>query len=246
MYYFVSDIHLGAGSIDEARLTENRFVGWLESVAPDADAIYILGDLFDFWFEYKRVVPKGFVCTLAKLAELTRRGIKIVFLTGNHDMWVRDYLAIECGIEIYTAPIEITLCGRRMLLAHGDNMNIKGQPALKLMNAIFRSRVIRFLFSWGVHPDLAMKFGLWWSGSSRKSHGKYTADASCTEPLIEYAREYSATHAGVDTFVFGHMHVARDYRDGALRVVSLGEWRTEPTYAEMSDTGEISIKTIGQ
>ena len=244
MYYFVSDIHLGAGGASEARQTERRFVAWLESAAADADAIYILGDMFDFWFEYKRVVPKGFVRTLAKLAELTERGVKIVFLTGNHDMWVRDYLTTECGVEIHTRPVEVELCGRRMLLAHGDNMNIKGQPALKFMNSVFRSRIIRYLFSWGVHPDLAMKFGQWWSGSSRKSHGKYTADTRCTEPLIEYARRYSAAHAGVDTFVFGHMHVARDYRDGRIRVVSLGEWRTEPTYAVMNAEGEICIKTI--
>ena len=246
MYYFVSDIHLGAGDANEAAQTEKRFVAWLDSVAADADTIFILGDLFDFWFEYKRVVPKGFVRTLSKLAELTERGVKITFLTGNHDMWVRDYLSDECGIGIHTAPVETELCGRRMLLAHGDNMNIKGQPALKFMNTVFRSRIIRYLFSWGLHPDLAMKFGLWWSGSSRKSHGKYTADARCTEPLIEYAHEYSAAHKGVNTFVFGHMHVANDYSDGRIRVVSLGEWRTEPTYAEMNDAGDICIKRIEQ
>lgn len=244
MYYFVSDIHLGAGDREEARQTERRFVGWLDAAAADAEAIYILGDMFDFWFEYRRVVPKGFVRVLAKLAELTERGVRVVFFTGNHDMWVREYLASECGVEVHTAPAEAELCGRRILLAHGDNMNIKGQPALKLMNTIFRSRIIRFLFSWGVHPDLAMKFGQWWSGSSRKSHGKYTADARLTEPLIEYAREYSAAHKGVDTFVFGHMHVARDYRDGQLRVVSLGEWRNSPSYAVMDAGGEIVLKNL--
>lgn len=244
MYYFVSDIHLGAGGASEARQTERRFVAWLESAAADADAIYILGDLFDFWFEYRRVVPKGFVRTLAKLAELTERGIRIVILTGNHDMWVRDYFATECGAEVHTAQVETELCGRRMLLAHGDNMNIKGQPALKLMNAVFRSRVMRFLFSWGVHPDWALKFGQWWSGSSRKSHGKYTADTACTEPLIEYAHEYSAARKGVDTFIFGHMHVARDYSDGRIRVVSLGGWGTEPTFAVMDSEGKICIKSI--
>lgn len=246
MYYFVSDIHLGAGDGAEARRTERRFVAWLDAVAADAEAIYILGDLFDFWFEYRRVVPKGFVRTLAKLAELTARGIRVVFLTGNHDMWVRDYLTAECGVEVHTGPVEVTLCGRRMLLAHGDNMNIGGQYALQLMNAVFRSRVLRFLFSWGVHPDWAMKFGLWWSGSSRKSHDKHAVGIRCTEPLIEYAREYAASHAGVDMFVFGHMHVARDYSDGRIRVISLGEWRSEPTYAAMDSEGEISIKSIAQ
>lgn len=246
MYYFVSDIHLGAGDAVQARQTERRFVAWLDSVAADAEAIFILGDMFDFWFEYRRVVPRGFVRTLAKLAELTERGIRIVFLTGNHDMWVRDYLTTECGVEIHTEPVEVELCGRRMLLAHGDNMNIKGQPALRLMNWVFRSRLIRWLFTMGVHPDWALKFGQWWSGSSRKSHNKYEAGAACTEPLIEYAHQYSALHRGVDLFVFGHMHVARDYSSRGIRVISLGEWSSEPTYATMDAGGEICIKTIAR
>ena len=246
MYYFVSDIHLGAGGAEESRRVEQQFVAWLDGVPAGTRAIFILGDMFDFWFEYKRVVPKGFVRTLAKLAELTRRGTRIIFLTGNHDMWVRDYLTAECGVEIHTEPIEVELCGRRMLLAHGDNMNIKGQPALRLMNAVFRSSVIRWLFSVGVHPDLALKFGQWWSGSSRKSHKKYEAGQACTEPLIEYARRYSASNPGVDLFVFGHMHFARDYRDRDIRVISLGDWSREPTYAEMDQEGEISLKTIAR
>ena len=242
----MADIHLGAGDAHEAKDTERRFVAWLDSVAADARTIFILGDLFDFWFEYRRVVPKGFVRTLAKLAELTERGIRIVFLTGNHDMWVGDYLAAECSVEIHTEPVEVELCGRRMLLAHGDNMNIKGQYALQLMNAVFRSRVIRWLFANGVHPDWALKFGHWWSGSSRKSHKKYAAGAACTETLIEYARTYAATHDDVKLFVFGHMHVARDYRGGGIRVISIGDWSGEPTFAAMDSEGEISIKTIAR
>ena len=246
MYYFVSDIHLGAGDTNEAQQTERRFVAWLEAAAADAEAIYILGDMFDFWFEYRRVVPKGFVRTLAKLAELTERGIKVVFLTGNHDMWVCDYLSHECGVEVHTRPVETELCGRRMLLAHGDNMNIRGQYALQLMNTVFRSRVLRFLFSWGVHPDLAMKFGSWWSDSSRRKHDKHPSDAKSTDILIEYACRYATAHPGVDTFIFGHMHVVRDYCEDGIRVVSLGEWRDKPNCAVMDSTGNISIKIIGQ
>ena len=246
MYYFVSDIHLGAGSAEEAGRTERQFVAWLDAAAADAEAIYILGDMFDFWFEYRRVVPKGFVRTLAKLAELTARGIKVVFLTGNHDMWVRDYLTRECGVEVLTHPVEVELCGRRILLAHGDNMNIKGQYSLQLMNAVFRSRVLRFLFSWGVHPDMAMKFGQWWSGSSRSKHDKHPSDAKSTGILTEYARRYAAEHKGVDTFIFGHMHIMRDCCDDGIRVVLLGEWRQTPNFAVMDAAGEISLKTIGQ
>lgn len=254
MIYFASDIHLGAGSEKEARATERLFVRWLDEAARDAEAIFLVGDIFDFWFEYKRVVPKGFVRTLGKLAELTDRGIRVVFFTGNHDMWVTDYLTRECGVEIYTSPQLMTLAGRRVFIAHGDNMRIDGQPMLKLLNRIFRSRTLRVLFSWGLHPDLALKFGHWWSGKSRKAHNAADRravetgagggfDASLTEPLIDYARDYARDHE-VDHFVFGHMHYARDYREGALHVVNLGCWEKNPAYAVLDDAGEMTLKRL--
>ena len=254
MIYFASDIHLGAGSEEAARATERLFVRWLDEAARDAEAIFLVGDIFDFWFEYKRVVPKGFVRTLGKLAELTDRGIRVVFFTGNHDMWVTDYLTRECGVEICTAPQLMTLAGRRIFIAHGDNMRIDGQPMLKLLNRIFRSRTLRVLFSWGLHPDLALKFGHWWSGKSRKSHNAADRraaktgsgggfDASLTEPLIDYARDYARSHE-VDHFVFGHMHYARDYREGALHVVNLGCWEKNPAYAVLDDAGEMTLKRL--
>ncbi len=254
MIYFASDIHLGAGSEEAVRATERLFVRWLDEAARDAEAIFLVGDIFDFWFEYKRVVPKGFVRTLGKLAELTDRGIRVVFFTGNHDMWVTDYLTRECGVEICTAPQLMTLAGRRIFIAHGDNMRIDGQPMLKLLNRIFRSRTLRVLFSWGLHPDLALKFGHWWSGKSRKSHNAADRraaetgsgggfDASLTEPLIDYARDYARSHE-VDHFVFGHMHYARDYREGALHVVNLGCWEKNPAYAVLDDAGEMTLKRL--
>ena len=243
MIYFASDIHLGAGSEEAARATERLFVRWLDEAARDAEAIFLVGDIFDFWFEYKRVVPKGFVRTLGKLAELTDRGIRVVFFTGNHDMWVTDYLTRECGVEICTAPQLMTLAGRRIFIAHGDNMRIDGQPMLKLLNRIFRSRTLRVLFSWGLHPDLALKFGHWWSGKSRKSHAADTLDVSLTEPLIQYAREYAAMH-DVDHFVFGHMHFPRDFREGNLHVINLGCWEQYPSYAVLDASGELTLRRL--
>ena len=254
MIYFASDVHLGAGDEATARRVERRFVAWLDAAARDAEAIFLVGDIFDFWFEYRRVVPKGFVRTLGKLAELTDRGIRVVFFTGNHDMWVGDYLTRECGMEIYTSPQLLTLHGRRVFVAHGDNMKIDGQPLLKLLNSGFRSRTLKWLFSWGLHPDWALKFGHWWSGKSRKGHDAADEkarregteggfDASLTEPLIEYAREYAAGH-DVDHFVFGHMHFARDFRDGSLHVVNLGGWEKDPAYAVLDDRGEMTLKYL--
>ena len=158
-------------------------------------------------------------------------------------MWVGDYLARECGVEIHTSPQQFCLNGKNVFIAHGDNMNIDGQPVLKFLNTVFRSRTLRWLFSWLLHPDLAMRFGHWWSGKSRKSHGAEELDVSLTEPLIEYARRYAAEH-DVDHLVFGHMHFARDYRDGALHVVHLGCWEKNPAYAVLDNRGVLSLRRL--
>ncbi|MEG0789895.1 MAG: UDP-2,3-diacylglucosamine diphosphatase [Alistipes sp.] len=244
MYYFASDIHLGAGDRTSARRVEHRFVEWLDEVSADAEAIFLVGDIFDFWFEYNEVIPKGFVRVLGKLAALTDRGVRVVFFTGNHDMWVGDYLSKECGVEISTQPMLLTLCGKSLFVAHGDNLNIHHQPALVLLNRIFRSQTLRFLFSWLVHPDWALRFGHWWSGHSRKSHNMAGGfNASLTESLIDYARHYEKEHA-VDYFIFGHMHFARDYREEGLRVLHLGCWEKNPAYAVLDAQGAISLKNI--
>ena len=240
--YFAADVHLGGGDTATARETERRFVAWLDRAAEDADAIFLLGDLFDFWFEYRRVVPKGFVRTLAKLAELTGRGIRVVLLTGNHDQWMRDYLTAECGVELYTRPQLFEINGQQLYLAHGDHMGVGREPWL--LNRIFRSRTLRWLFAWGVHPDLALKFGHWWSRKSRKSHArKGPIDPAITEPLIGFARAYARTHR-VDHFVFGHMHIAREYRDGTLHTVHLGGWEAPASYAVLEADGSLTLKTV--
>ena len=244
MIYFASDIHLGAGDPATARCTERRFTAWLDAVSRDAEAIYLLGDLFDFWFEYRRVVPQGFVRTLGKLAELTDRGVRVVFFTGNHDMWVGDYLHRECGVEIHTEPQVVTLAGKRLFLAHGDNINVGHLPWLCFMNRVFRSRPLRWLFSWGVHPDWAMRFGHAWSAHSRRKHIRQgPPPVSLTDPLVEYARRYAARNRdAVDHFVFGHMHVARDYREGSLHTVHLGCWERGPVYARLDEAGNLRLE----
>lgn len=244
MVYFASDVHLGAGGPQEQRATERRFVRWLDAVSADAEAIFLLGDLFDFWFEYRRVVPGGCVRALGKLAELTDRGIRVVLFTGNHDMWVGDYLIRECGVELHTAPCEMTIAGKRLFLAHGDNMNIRRQPLLRLMNTAFRSRTLRWLFSRLIHPDWAMKFGRWWSGKSRKSHAREPLTVTITEPLRDYARDYAATRPGIDYFLFGHMHIPCDRTGEQPAVLHLGSWERTPTYGVLDDAGRLTLKTF--
>ncbi len=241
MYYFASDIHLGAGDRQTARRVERQFVGWLDEIENDAKALFLVGDIFDFWFEYRRVVPKGFVRVLGKLARMHDRGIRIVMFTGNHDMWVTDYLTQECGIEIFKTPQLLEIAGRRIFVAHGDNLNIKGCPMLRLMNAVFRSRVARFLFSWLVHPDIALWFGQWWSGHSRKSHGE-ERDPKFLEPLTEFADRYAPTH-GADCFVFGHMHIMADITS-SRRILFMGDWATAPNCLRLDDDGTITQITL--
>lgn len=244
MYYFASDVHLGAGDKAASSRIEARFVSWLESVSHDAKEIWLLGDIFDFWFEYKYVVPKGFVRTLGKLAELSDRGVKIVFLTGNHDMWVRDYFAAECGMEVHTKPVVAEIAGKRLFIAHGDNMAIKGNPVLKLMNGAFRSGVLRFLFSTFFPKNMAVRFGRWWSGKSRKSHGG-VSDPAILNPLREYGVE-RAKSEGAECCIFGHLHLADDSTVDNVRVVFLGDWSRTATYAALSDDGELTLKTFDE
>lgn len=244
MYYFASDVHLGAGDELTSRRTEQRFVAWLDMVAKDAEEIFLVGDIFDFWFEYNYVIPKGFVRALGKLAELADKGVKITFITGNHDMWAKDYLERECGIKTFFTPQKVELAGKRLFVAHGDNMNIKNQPVLRLMNATFRSRIARTLFSWLVHPDLALKFGKWWSGKSRKSHSMETLTEKSLGFLIDYARGYKAENPTTDYIIFGHMHYPYDLSQEQLRVLFLGCWEGDATYAALDREGNIELKTF--
>ncbi len=246
MYYFVSDIHLGGGAPHEAKAAEELFVGWLESVKEHATGIFICGDLFDFWYEYKRVVPKGFVRTLAKLAELTSRGIRVVFMAGNHDQWVRDYLSVECGVEIYTTPQRFTLEGKQLYVAHGDNLNVKGDPLLKIMNSAFRSKFVRWAFSSLIHPDLALKFGLSWSYSSRKRHSRceHKGREKALEMLIEHATNIHTTEAA-DYYIFGHLHTTLNYTgQRGERVIITNDWSETPHCAVLDEEGRITLEEI--
>lgn len=245
MIYFVSDIHLGGGSAEQQRRTEEAFCRWLDMIAPDVTSLYLLGDIFDFWFEYHRVVPAGFVRVLSRLSEFSRRGVEVVLYTGNHDMWCYDYLTRECGIRIERNPRVEHIGGRIVHLAHGDNMNVKGQPMLRLMNLFFRSSVARCLFSWLVHPDLALKFGCWWSGKSRKSHGAVALSLTHLTPLKEYASEHKLSHTNVEAYIFGHMHIPHHEKMEEYEMFFLSDWSAEEAvYVAMDSDNMLSLKTF--
>ena len=245
MYYFASDVHLGAGDELQARRTEQLFVRWLESVEHDAEAIFLMGDIFDFWFEYSRVIPKGFVRVLGTIARLADKGIAIHFFTGNHDMWCRDYFEKECGMHLHLKGEDVTLAGRHLHLAHGDNLNVGNKPMLRLMNSAFRSSFMRALFSWLVHPNLALRFGKWWSGKSRKSHNSSNITPASLGFLIEAAKQTKALSPSVDYVIFGHMHLPHIHHEADLSVYFLGNWEDDRgSYAQMDGEGNIELKTF--
>lgn len=243
MYYFASDMHLGLDHDTSSREREKMLVRWLDEVSADARAIFLVGDLFDFWFEYKRVIPKGFTRLLGKLSELTDRGIKIHFFTGNHDMWVYDYLIAECGVTIHQKAEIFELCGKRVFVAHGDDLYLKKPFLLKLMQRCFRSHLLRNIFIRSVPANQAMRFGHWWSGKSRKSRSLSHTFCGEHEYLVQYAREYAKV-VDVDYFVFGHLHCAVDYDlSHDRRLLVLGEWIVNPTYAILKEDGSIELKS---
>ncbi|MEC9134939.1 MAG: UDP-2,3-diacylglucosamine diphosphatase, partial [Bacteroidota bacterium] len=155
--YFASDNHLGLPDSEASLVREKHFVSWLEEVRKDAAAIYLLGDLFDFWIEYKTVVPKGFVRVLGKLAELSDSGIPITFFTGNHDLWMRDYFQKELNINVHRQPITLTIGTTRFLIGHGDGLG-PGDKGYKLMKKLFTNPFSQWLFRW-LHPDLGVRLG---------------------------------------------------------------------------------------
>lgn len=243
MYYFASDVHLGAGSKECSKATEKLFVKWLDSISHDAKAIFLCGDIFDFWFEHKRVAPKGFVRTLGKLAELSDRGIRVVFFAGNHDMWVRDYFAEECGAEIYTSPQYFEIAGKNVFIAHGDNLNIKSDPILKLLNSTFRSKALKWLFSNIVHPDLFLKFGQWWSSQSRKKHLGDTQEHHGVVHLAEYAEQMQSKYPA-DVYIFGHMHFAKHDRRSDFEIIMMNDWSSDPHYISIDNKGNTHLRKV--
>lgn len=243
MYYFASDMHLGGGTAEECRLRERVVLQWLDEVAPSAKAIFLVGDVFDFWYEYKRVVPQGFSRVLGKLSELTDRGVEIHLWVGNHDMWQNGYLERECGVKLHQTREVVELCGKRVSICHGDDISARYAGGLtRLMNATFRSRTARWLFSHLLHPDFALRFGQRWSQGSRKSREVAMPFLGADEAMVKEAERLCAEE-GADYYIFGHNHCAEvyDLKAGG-QAVFLGHWfDNQPTFAVMNEMGELVL-----
>ncbi len=245
MVYFASDVHLGCGDPSVAQRVERQFLAWLDRIEVDARAVCLAGDIFDFWFEKKGRIPDGYDRVLLRLRELTARGIEVLFFTGNHDMWLGGYFERVCGMRVFTGPQLLEFYGVRVLVAHGDNLNIADKPLLRLLNAFFRSKCARRVFEWLTPYRGILWIGRRWSAASRRSGGEKSYSEAVTEPLVEWARGYAAAHR-VDCFVFGHMHWARDCRCEGLHTVHLGCWEQRPTYAVLEPSGRLTLKQFDE
>ena len=238
--YFASDIHLGAGGYASSRQREDRFVHWLDTIKEDAAEFFLMGDVFDFWFEYKTVVPKGYIRLLGKLAELADAGVKLYFFKGNHDMWMFDYFVNELGATIITNELVIERGGKKFFLHHGDGLG-PGDGMYKILKKIFRSNVCQWLFA-RIHPNLGVGIANYWSKSSRISNlKKEDPKPGEQEWLVEYSREILQT-TFYDYLVFGHRHLPLDIQlNNKSRYINLGEWINYNSYAEF-DGKELELK----
>jgi UDP-2,3-diacylglucosamine hydrolase len=229
--YFISDIHLGLHPLAESAKREKILVKWLESIKNEAAELYLLGDIFDFWHEYRKVVPRGFTRFLGKLAELADNGTCIYYFTGNHDVWVYDYLPAEIGLTVYRNHIVKEIDGFRFFIGHGDEV-VKKDIGYRLLKGIFTNRVLQWLFA-RIHPNASLAFGHSWSRSSRYAKG------IIAEPYRGDEREWQVAFARnilkkdyYDFFLFGHRHIPFDVKVGEKsRVINLGDWITHFTYA---------------
>jgi UDP-2,3-diacylglucosamine hydrolase len=240
--YFASDFHLGLPTGSPPVEREKKVVRWLNSIAPDAKEIYLLGDIFDFWWEYKLVVPRGFTRFLGTISAMTDSGIPVHFFTGNHDMWAGDYLSSECGITIHTAPLTTQFNGKKFFLAHGEGLGTKS-TGYKILLSIFRNKPLQVMYS-ALHPSVGVGIGHKWSLNSRLGKG-ITLDflGEDGEDLVSYARSV-LTNEKIDYFIFGHRHLAMTYKllpDS--EILFLGDWIKNGSYAEWNGNA-LTFKTL--
>lgn len=246
--YFASDFHFGIPDRESSAKRENEFIRWLEFVKHDAEEIFLMGDLFDFWFEYKTVVPKGYVRLLGKLAEVADSGIPVHFFKGNHDMWAFDYLEKEVGMKLYREPLIREFGNKKFFLSHGDGLG-PGDHGYKFIKYVFERKINQFLFNW-IHPDIGMRLGLFWSRRSRWAN--LIREAKEKEAMIEpdfddarlakYCREILKKDNSINYFIFGHWHISNIHQIAPESYyIHLGDWISFFTYG-VFDGNQFELK----
>jgi len=232
-YFFISDIHLGLMAVDIEKEKEKLLVKFLKHASESCDELFIIGDLFDYWFEYKRVIQKGFIRALAALADLSDAGKKIHYIIGNHDFMHRDFFEKEIGVKIYHDPVETELNGKKFFIGHGDGL-VKNDLGYKILKKILRNRILQLLYS-VIHPDVGIKIASHTSKTSRE----YTAKKNygTVDGLIETAQTKITN--GFDYVLFGHSHekTFREFNGGYY--INLGSWLEQPCYGKFNESFEV-------
>jgi len=244
--YIVSDLHVGAPNWEESLLREKQFVNWLNAVEADLGELILLGDIFDFWFEYKRSVPKGFLRILGKLAELGDKGIPIHLFTGNHDLWYGASLPRQIGLTLHTQPIIREWYGKKFYLAHGDGLG-PGDHGYKFMKRLITHPLIKWLYGC-MHPDWGIGLAHYVSGLSRKHQDSISPYSENTflgeqEYLLIHSREQLKTRPDLNYFVYGHRHILREVSLGPHSTcVFLGDWIQYFSYLKIHEE-EVQLQT---
>lgn len=237
--YFASDFHLGIPDWESSLQREKMLVSWLEKVSADATAIFLMGDVFDFWFEYKYVVPKGYVRLLGKIAEITDSGIPVHLFRGNHDIWAFDYLNKELNVQLHREAFVYEFEGKKLFLSHGDGLG-PGDKGYKFLKKVFEFKPNQFLFRW-LHPDLGARMGLYFSKQSRlanisKEGKKETAISTENEMLFQYVKRKADELPDVDYFIFGHRHIPMQEKvSEKAEIIILGDWIIHFSYGVFED-----------
>ena len=230
MIYFASDFHLGYPDYEQSRLREKKIVSWLDFISSDARQIHLVGDIFDFWFEWKKVVPKYFIRFLGKLAELTDRGIEVHFYIGNHDVWTFGYLEREIGLIVHKSRQVQTILDKTFVIEHGDQTPYESR-VYKLMTGVFRNTVAQWLYANLLHPDWASALAQAFS-SRRDRASEIAGFKGEQEKQIRFVRWLQKNGFLADYYVFGHRHLAYQYRVNNSQLTVLGEWMNSCTYAK--------------
>lgn len=238
--FFISDVHLGLGDRAQEQAKETLLLGFLKTILPTAEALVIVGDLFDFWFEYRTVIPKGYHRTLAALQEFTDRGIPVHYFAGNHDFWMGDYFHTELGFTLYRDPSELQFGEKRVFVHHGDGL-ARRDYGYKMLKPVLRNRFNIALYRW-LHPDIGVRLA---RGSSRTSR-QYTSDKDYGDDEGMMAFAAAKIHDGVDFVVMGHRHQPRAATIGAGKYFNLGDWITFHTYARLEGSNMTLQQWDGQ
>jgi len=240
--YFASDQHFGAPTAEKSKIREQKFVNWLDTIKNDAEVLFLLGDLFDFWFEYKKAVPKGFVRVLGKLAELKDSGIQIHFFVGNHDLWMVDYFEKELNIPVYHKPKAFTFNNKTFLIGHGDGLG-PGDKGYKRMKKVFTNPISKWFFRW-LHPDIGIALAQYLSVKNKLISGdedvKFLGEEN--EWLVLYCKK-KLTEKHFDYFMFGHRHLPLEISISEnSKYINTGDWVSYFTYA-VYDGEQMMLKT---